>query len=104
VGTLGRFHFYSGSGSSAGKYLSLLDSSSVSYNKWRNKLDALDSEMPKMDRGKGCVGRKGKAGSCKKRIAGGTLIFSRLDLSGMSPQSPPRTPPEEIAIPFFPTN
>ena len=34
----------------------------------------------------------------------GILIFSRLDLSGMSPQSPPRTPPEEIAIPFFPTN
>jgi hypothetical protein len=49
VGTLDRFHFYSGSSSSAGKYLSLLDSSSVSYNKWRNKLDALDSEMPEKE-------------------------------------------------------
>lgn len=45
----GEAHFYADSGSSAGKYLNLLDQRgwdwSVSYNKWTDKLDRLAAEM-----------------------------------------------------------
>lgn len=45
----GRAHFYADSGSSAGKFLNLIDpwgwGWSVSYNKWTDKLDALAAAM-----------------------------------------------------------
>lgn len=63
----GEAHFFADSGSSAGKYLTIVSqynwSWSISYNKWTNKLDELCTDLPSTDWGEKipATSRKGEA-------------------------------------------
>jgi hypothetical protein len=62
----GEAHFFADSGSSAGKYLTIVDhynwSWTISYNKWTDKLDNLSAALPESDWGPqiAAVSRKGE--------------------------------------------